>query len=214
VPDDVPGVPARTSDGGGDGRGRSRKRKRRALLWSTVAAAVAGAAVAGTLYVTAYEGEATDDAAPSPGATTAPPYKPPPVPEGYHLVHDERRGVAFPVPDGWKAATKTPDEVKSPHESGGTTRRSTASPLVVRTDVFFSPCAMTSETYGSSVNARISRAELPAAASTSMSPIVSRKRRSEPAQVHRRQPVTRDSSATMSSARSVATSSRTRSPED
>ncbi|GAA2633764.1 serine/threonine-protein kinase [Streptomyces vastus] len=103
---DVPGTPTRTGDGGG-----GRSRKRRALLWSTVAAAVAGAAVAGALYVTTYEGGTTDDAAPSPGTTTAPPFKPPPVPEGYHLVRDKRHGVAFPVPDGWKLNRKTPEGV-------------------------------------------------------------------------------------------------------
>ncbi|WP_033320463.1 serine/threonine-protein kinase [Streptomyces yerevanensis] len=115
---DAPGVPTRT-DTGGNGRGRERSRaggrgrkRRRALLWSTVAATVAGAAVAGVLYTTAYDGGATDDgAARNPGTTAAPPYKPPPVPEGYHLVRDKRLGVSFPVPDGWKAAKKTPDEV-------------------------------------------------------------------------------------------------------
>ena len=115
---DAPRVPTRTDDGG-DGRGRnrsrgedqSRGRKRRALLWTTVAATVAGAAVAGTLYVTTYGDGATDDAAPSPGTTSAPPYEPPPVPEGYHLVRDKLLGVAFPVPDDWTAAKKTPDEV-------------------------------------------------------------------------------------------------------
>jgi hypothetical protein len=111
-------VPTRTDDGG-DGRGRnrsrgedqSRGRKRRALLWTTVAATVAGAAVAGTLYVTTYGEGATDDAAPSPGTTSAPPYEPPPVPEGYHLVRDKRLGVSFPVPDGWKVTKKTTEEV-------------------------------------------------------------------------------------------------------
>ncbi|WP_328774182.1 serine/threonine-protein kinase [Streptomyces sp. NBC_00286] len=115
---DAPRVPTRTEDGG-DGRGRNRSRgedrgrgrKRRALLWSTVGATVAGAAVAGTLYVTAYEGGATDDATPSPGTTSAPPYKPPPVPEGYHVVRDERHGVSFPIPDGWKLNKTTPEGV-------------------------------------------------------------------------------------------------------
>lgn len=113
---DVPGVPTRT-DTGGNGRGRERSRaggrkRRRALLWSTVAATVAGAAVAGVLYATAYDGGSTDDgAARNPGTTATPPYKPPPVPEGYHLVRDKRLGVSFPVPDGWKAGKKTPEGV-------------------------------------------------------------------------------------------------------
>ncbi|MFG2029715.1 protein kinase [Streptomyces sp. NPDC048825] len=110
---DAPGVPSRTDDGRtDDGRaGRGRNGKRRALLWSTVAAAVAGAAVAGTLYATTYGGGATDDGARNPGPSAAPPYKPPPVPEGYHLVRDKRHGVAFPIPDGWKLDRKTPEGV-------------------------------------------------------------------------------------------------------
>lgn len=64
---------------------------------------------------------------------------------------------------------------------GGTTRRSTWSPLSVRIDVFFSPCAMTSATYGSSVKARMTGAAFIAATRMSMSPIVSRTRRRDPA---------------------------------
>ena len=69
----------------------------------------------------------------------------------------------------------------APQESGGTTRRSTLRPLLVRTDVFFSPVPITSVTYGSSVNACMIGAGFLAAARMSMSPIVSRIRRSDPA---------------------------------
>lgn len=51
----------------------------------------------------------------------------------------------------------------------------------MRIDVFFAPCAITSETYGSSVKARMIGSAFPAATRMSMSPIVSRTRRSEPA---------------------------------
>ncbi|MFE9645137.1 protein kinase [Streptomyces sp. NPDC006365] len=105
---DAPGVPGRADDGRA---GRARSRKRRALLWSTLATAVVGAAVAGTLYATTYGGGATDDGARNPGPSAAPTYKPPPMPEGYHLVRDKRLGVAFPVPDGWKVTTKTTEEI-------------------------------------------------------------------------------------------------------
>ncbi|MFC4466019.1 serine/threonine protein phosphatase [Streptomyces xiangluensis] len=67
--------------------------------------------MAGTLYATTYGGGATDDGARNPGPSAAPPYKPPPVPEGYHLVRDKRHGVAFPIPDGWKLDRRTPEGV-------------------------------------------------------------------------------------------------------
>ena len=69
----------------------------------------------------------------------------------------------------------------APQASGGITRRSTCSPFVVRTEVLVSPLAITSRTYGSCVNASITGPESSAAARTSMSPMVSRIRRSDPA---------------------------------
>ena len=83
----------------------------------------------------------------------------------------------------WRTATLCAAEpVKycsaAPQASSGTTRRSAVRPLAVRTVVFVGPEATTS---CPAANAAISGAESPAAARMSMSPMVSRHRRSEPA---------------------------------
>ncbi|MFE1881209.1 serine/threonine protein phosphatase [Streptomyces diastatochromogenes] len=74
---------------------------------------MAAAVTAGTLSTTRHHGEAasatrTNSASPTPS----------PVPDGYHLVHDQRLGVSFPVPDGWKAGRRTDDELTYTDRSG------------------------------------------------------------------------------------------------
>ena len=66
----------------------------------------------------------------------------------------------------------------APQASSGTTRRSAVRPLAVLTVVLAGPLATTSRP---AANAVISGAESSAAARMSMSPMVSRHRRSEPA---------------------------------
>ncbi len=100
----------------------------------------------------------------------------------------------------------------APHESGGSTRRSTWSPSPVRTDVFFVPRAITSAASGSSHSAAMNGPDFRAATRMSRSPTVSRIRRSDPAYAHRRHPVTSCSAPTISSAVSSATDSGTRAP--
>jgi eukaryotic-like serine/threonine-protein kinase len=79
---------------------------------------VAAAAVAGTLYATSHRaGTHTPAAQPRQRATTAPP-RPSTVPAGYHLVHDDRLGVSFPVPDGWKTGKPTDGETTYKDETG------------------------------------------------------------------------------------------------
>lgn len=69
----------------------------------------------------------------------------------------------------------------APHDSGGSTRRSTWSPRPVRTDVFFAPRAITSAVPGSSHSASMNGPDFRAATRTSRSPTVSRIRRNDPA---------------------------------
>ncbi|WP_338145767.1 serine/threonine-protein kinase [Streptomyces scabichelini] len=90
---------------------------RRTLIWSTIAVTVAATAVAGGLYATTLDGGAADGAR-NPATTAPPPYTPPPVPEGFHLVSEKKLGVSFPVPDGWKAGRKTAEEVTYTDRSG------------------------------------------------------------------------------------------------
>ncbi|MGQ4384010.1 protein kinase domain-containing protein [Streptomyces sp. SAS_270] len=102
----------RTRDGGGR---RRRGGKRRGPLRAVVAVTAVAAAVAGGLYY-ALHGDGGGGAGASASAT--PTYTPPPVPQGYHLVSDKGLGVSFPVPDGWKARTKTSEQVKYTDPSG------------------------------------------------------------------------------------------------
>ncbi|MFF7728405.1 serine/threonine-protein kinase [Streptomyces sp. NPDC008001] len=99
----VPATPAGTT------------RNRRPVLWSALAL-VTVAGLAGGAYFLGFgddEGddattrtEAGRDASAHPGEKASkapePPPSPSPVPRGYHLFEDKQRGVAFPVPDGWK----------------------------------------------------------------------------------------------------------------
>src|SRR2546430_1649744 len=73
----------------------------------------------------------------------------------------------------------------APQQSGGTTRRSTWSPLVVRMDVLVSPRAITLSTYDRPVKASMIGSGSAEAARMSMSPMVSAIRRSAPADARR-----------------------------
>ncbi|MFF4014497.1 serine/threonine-protein kinase [Streptomyces sp. NPDC001843] len=85
--------------------GRRRRRVGRArLVLGATAAVLATAAVTALLYATGHHGAST----PATATTSA---TPSPVPTGYHLVHDRRLGVSFPVPDRWKARAGAGDEV-------------------------------------------------------------------------------------------------------
>jgi hypothetical protein len=83
-------------------RRRGRRRPRRALV-PAVTALVVASAVAAAFYASSHEGGAeagahrTGDTSTGTASAT-----PSPVPDGYHLVRDQRLGVSFPVPDGWQ----------------------------------------------------------------------------------------------------------------
>ncbi|TXS48744.1 serine/threonine protein kinase [Streptomyces sp. uw30] len=107
VADDRPeGMPVAAPPQPAPGKGsrRGRRRGRRALV--AVAVTLAAFTAAGTLYVTSHRGDG--DAAISTPTRSA---SPSPVPDGYRLVRDERLGVSFPVPKGWKLRKGATDEV-------------------------------------------------------------------------------------------------------
>lgn len=96
------------------------KRRRRGVLWGAAGAvAAAGLAAGAYLFVQHDEGGGEDikaepAASPSPQQPSrsaspgaSPSWTPPPVPQGYHLVKEDRLGVSFPVPDGWHRDAKT-----------------------------------------------------------------------------------------------------------
>ncbi|MBX7547796.1 serine/threonine protein kinase [Streptomyces sp. tea 10] len=99
-------------------RRRGRRRPRRPLVPAVTALVVASAAAAAA-YVLAHEG-ADQAHAHRTGGTAAgtPSATPSPVPAGYHLVRDQRLGVSFPVPDGWKPKKGPSDEVTYADPSG------------------------------------------------------------------------------------------------
>ncbi|GAA2896632.1 hypothetical protein GCM10011428_08210 [Streptomyces violaceus] len=78
-------------------------RTRRHRRITTIAAALT---VAATLYATAPpQTDKPDKTASRPTAT------PSPVPQGYHLVHEKKLGISFPIPDDWTARTRTAEQV-------------------------------------------------------------------------------------------------------
>ena len=83
-------------------------RRRRVVLAAALTAAVlaCGAALYGTQH------GATRSPGPSPRPTT------PAVAKGYHLVHEKKLGVSFPVPDDWTARDRTAEEVTYTAPSG------------------------------------------------------------------------------------------------
>ncbi|GHE05644.1 serine/threonine-protein kinase [Streptomyces alanosinicus] len=95
------------------GRHRNRNRRRKWPALVSAGAIAAAAATAGALYTAQRHGE-PPSAAPTSPATPAPSA----VPDGYHLVHDQRLGVSFPVPDDWKAGRRTGDELTYTDRSG------------------------------------------------------------------------------------------------
>ncbi|TJZ52968.1 serine/threonine protein kinase [Streptomyces piniterrae] len=108
--------PARTADSGTQTVLKSRTGRRRAVVWGVMSALAAVAITGGVLYAMGYVDPSTDQASgnttptqhhttkkpkPSPSAT-----KLPPTPAGYHRVEEEKLGVSFPVPDGWRRLYK------------------------------------------------------------------------------------------------------------
>ncbi|MFC9678912.1 serine/threonine-protein kinase [Streptomyces sp. NPDC056948] len=84
---------------------RTRRRRR---ITTTAAALTATLAVGATLYVAnPYQTEKPRKTTIRPTATPSPS----PVPQGYHLVHDEKLGISFPIPNDWKARTRTAEQV-------------------------------------------------------------------------------------------------------
>ncbi|MET8178455.1 serine/threonine-protein kinase [Streptomyces sp. NPDC005336] len=74
--------------------------------WTAAGAALAVVAVAGGVYVFGLDNGSHKDAvgqqsAAKPSQSATPPYTPPPVPAGYHMVEEKDFGISFPVPDGW-----------------------------------------------------------------------------------------------------------------
>lgn len=107
-----PSAPA-PSDNVGGGR-----RKRRVLVPGLIAVTVAGAAVAGGLYVVSHRDSDTGTHAASASSTPTSTSTSAPVPEGFHLVTDKTLGVSYPVPDGWKRTKATSEQVKYIDETG------------------------------------------------------------------------------------------------
>jgi hypothetical protein len=92
----------RSPSGGRRGGGRGRR------TYVLVAAAAAAVVLAGTTYVVT---EGTSDDGARSRSSTAPSSRPSPVPEGFHEVSEKQLGVSFPVPDGWKRAKASAQEV-------------------------------------------------------------------------------------------------------
>ncbi|MET7762292.1 serine/threonine-protein kinase [Streptomyces sp. NPDC005393] len=81
-------------------------KKGRKAQWTAAGAALAVVAVAGGVYVFGLDNGSHKDAvgqqsAAKPSQSATPPYTPPPVPAGYHMVEEKDFGISFPVPDGW-----------------------------------------------------------------------------------------------------------------
>lgn len=122
-------LPARPSDPtslDNDVSGRRRhkdkggRRKGRGLLLSAVAVTVAGAAVAGGLYL-AGDRDSDSRTHGSEAASTSTPAATPaslPVPKGFHLVEDGTLGASYPVPDGWKRVNPSSEQVTYTDPSG------------------------------------------------------------------------------------------------
>ncbi|MEU9346059.1 serine/threonine-protein kinase [Streptomyces sp. NPDC048278] len=108
--------PTATGTGRGTGRGAGRRRARRRRGVLTAGAVTLVAATAATAALVLPRTHTGNHAATtsSPAATPSPS----PLPQGYHLVTDKALGVAFPVPDGWTAATRATDEVTYKDPSG------------------------------------------------------------------------------------------------
>ncbi|MEU9407609.1 serine/threonine protein kinase, partial [Streptomyces sp. NPDC048281] len=93
-------------------------RRRRGVL--TAGAVTLVAATAATAALVLPRTHTGNHAATTPATTSSPAAtpSPSPLPQGYHLVTDKALGVAFPVPDGWTAATRATDEVTYKDPSG------------------------------------------------------------------------------------------------
>ncbi|MEU6251174.1 serine/threonine-protein kinase [Streptomyces sp. NPDC047043] len=102
----TPQAPPAPPDRGGRGRRRGRKRGRRIL--PAAGAVLVASATAVTLYVSLHDGGSTAGPHRSSGTASV---TPSPVPDGYHLVRDQKLGVSFPVPDGWTAKKGADAEV-------------------------------------------------------------------------------------------------------
>ncbi|MEU4352416.1 serine/threonine-protein kinase [Streptomyces sp. NPDC023838] len=121
-------APARASDGEptppgptptGGGRERRRSRKSRVLVSTAVAVTAAATAITGAIYATSDRGTDTPDTGADNAHHSAPPSSPPsPAPQGFHQVSEEKLGISFPVPDGWKVSKRTDDTVTYVDKSG------------------------------------------------------------------------------------------------
>ncbi|MFJ8595465.1 protein kinase [Streptomyces sp. NPDC093598] len=83
-------------------------RRRRLLLAAGVAAAAL--ATGATLYGTRGGGTTASPGPTHPSST--------PLAKGYHLVHEKKLGISFPVPDGWTARNRTAEQVTYAAPSG------------------------------------------------------------------------------------------------
>lgn len=92
----------------------SRPRRRRVLVGSVLAVALAGATLAAGLSMAGDDNGGTHRGA----AATASASAPAPVPAGFHRVKDEKLGISFPVPEGWKRGRATAEQVTYTDKTG------------------------------------------------------------------------------------------------
>ncbi|WP_372498754.1 serine/threonine-protein kinase [Streptomyces purpurascens] len=95
-----------TLQGRGELRDQPHSTRTRHRITTTAAALSATLAVGATLYATIPpQSDKPRTTASRPTAT------PSPVPKGYHLVQEKKLGIAFPIPNDWKARTRTAEQV-------------------------------------------------------------------------------------------------------
>ncbi|GAP48459.1 serine/threonine-protein kinase [Streptomyces azureus] len=112
VADSAPKEHGTVSMGGsvaGHDQPRTTRTRRHRRITTLAAALTATLAVGTTLYATA------------PHRTDKPDHdttRPAPIPKGYHLVHERKLGVSFPIPNGWTPRERTAEEVTYTTPSG------------------------------------------------------------------------------------------------
>ncbi|MGW2567773.1 serine/threonine-protein kinase [Streptomyces sp. NPDC001537] len=86
---------------------RRRRPRRRGRVLVPVLAVLAVATTAVTLYMSSQRADRDGASGLTTPTVSA---SPSPVPDGYHLVHADRLGVSFPVPDGWQPKKQSSDD--------------------------------------------------------------------------------------------------------